>query len=296
MITILLSTYNGAKYLEQQLQSLFNQQGVNFKILVRDDGSTDETIDILNKWQDKNKLCWYSGINLGPALSFLDLLKEAPDSDFYAFCDQDDIWLPNKLRVAVESLKDKITPSLYFSQTQLVDESLNILPTKKINPLCVLEEGAVSNYVTGCTVVINNRLRSEVVSYQPSYLTMHDSWIYLVCLCLDGYIHFDSDPNILYRQHSNNVIGLRRSRWSEFKRHLSRARGKKAHQRSLTAKELLNGYQSKMSKSKICFLNMLANYNVSIKLWLQLLFSPTVKSVSPRSNVIFRLAVLLLKF
>ena len=158
-----MSTYNGAKYLEQQLQSLFNQQGVNFKILVRDDGSTDETIDILNKWQDKNKLCWYSGINLGPALSFLDLLKEAPDSDFYAFCDQDDIWLPNKLRVAVESLKDKITPSLYFSQTQLVDESLNILPTKKINPLCVLEEGAVSNYVTGCTVVINNRLRSEVV-------------------------------------------------------------------------------------------------------------------------------------
>ena len=107
-VTILMSTYNGEDFLEEQLQSLLSQQDVETHILVRDDGSTDRTRDILDHWQDAGKLTWYGGDNLGWAMSFMHLLIHAqPDADYYAFCDQDDIWLPDKLSRAVSMIEQQ---------------------------------------------------------------------------------------------------------------------------------------------------------------------------------------------
>ena len=93
-ILILMSTYNGEKYLSEQLNSLLLQENVNIKILIRDDGSTDNTHKILNFYSSNYpNISWYTGENKGPALSFMDLLFNAPESDYYAFCDQDDVWL-----------------------------------------------------------------------------------------------------------------------------------------------------------------------------------------------------------
>ena len=116
MIYILLSTYNGEHYLNEQIESLVRQVDVNYKILVRDDGSKDSTHVILNKWQQLGFLTWYRGENIGFAESFMDLVQKAPKADYYAFCDQDDIWLPNKLKAAVEKLELlKSGPQLYCS-------------------------------------------------------------------------------------------------------------------------------------------------------------------------------------
>ena len=130
-VCVLMSTYNGEKYLQEQLDSIINQVGVNVRILVRDDGSTDSTTDILNNYKREGYLDWYSGTNLKSARSFMDLVNRAPESEYYAFSDQDDYWLPTKLQVAVNVLKsaDSRKSALYYSRTTLVDE--NLLPIKQ---------------------------------------------------------------------------------------------------------------------------------------------------------------------
>ena len=115
-VNVLLSSYNGEAFIEEQLQSVAAQEGVTTNIIVRDDGSTDGTRDILDRWQESGKLTWYGGDNIGWSDSFMHLLVHAPEADYYAFCDQDDIWMPDKLKVAVEHLeRHPDTPTLYCS-------------------------------------------------------------------------------------------------------------------------------------------------------------------------------------
>ncbi|MBR7166470.1 MAG: glycosyltransferase [Bacteroidaceae bacterium] len=113
MVQVLMSTYNGMQYIREQLQSIYAQQGVDLSLLVRDDGSTDGTLQLLDEEQQAGRLSWYSGKNLGPAFSFWDLLHNAPEAPYYAFCDQDDVWDADKLAVAVAAMEgdgDKSAP------------------------------------------------------------------------------------------------------------------------------------------------------------------------------------------
>ena len=107
-ILVLMSTYNGSKYIKQQIESIFKQKNVNADILIRDDGSTDDTIDIINSFGD-DRIKLYKGYNLGSTNSFIDLIKYSakhyPDYEYYAFSDQDDVWEPEKIKVAVNALK-----------------------------------------------------------------------------------------------------------------------------------------------------------------------------------------------
>ena len=143
-VVVLLSTYNGERFLEEQLESIVAQKGVTPIIIVRDDGSTDNTCKILDKWQKKNALRWYNGPNMGPARSFLNLLRDSDDEDYYAFSDQDDYWLPEKLDVAISKLAPyKDEPALYFCQTQLVDKNLKEIDSVVIDPLLTMGEALV---------------------------------------------------------------------------------------------------------------------------------------------------------
>ena len=216
MIHILLSTYNGEKYLEEQLESLINQKGVEFKILVRDDGSTDGTIDILNKWQNNGLLTWYSGENIGVVNSFMDLLKKAPKSDYYAFCDQDDVWLPNKLEESLERIQkfSNEEPSLVCSDLIVVNKDLNVIHKSmweymKLRPkLLVKFYYAIScNLFTGCTMVFNNAAK-ELFFPATNNILMHDSWLGLKIIANNGNIGYIHKPLVLYRQHGNNVCGV----------------------------------------------------------------------------------------
>ena len=108
-ILVLMSTYNGEKYLKEQIDSILAQKNVEVTIQVRDDGSTDGTIRILEEYQKCGKLNWYSSTNMGPAKSFLDLVYNAPlKYDYYAFCDQDDYWKEDKLYKAIETVSENL--------------------------------------------------------------------------------------------------------------------------------------------------------------------------------------------
>ena len=123
-VTVLLSTYNGHQHIKELVDSVLMQDSVDVKLQVRDDGSTDDTIDILRSYND-SRITVKKGENLKPALSFLTLLRECDDSDYYAYCDQDDYWYPNKLITAINELKIIQDPALFISTYDVCDENLN---------------------------------------------------------------------------------------------------------------------------------------------------------------------------
>lgn len=105
-VSVLMSTYNGAKYIREQIDSILNQKDVNVELLIRDDGSSDNTAEICKEYQKKNtNIRFYQGENIGVGKSFMELLKKAPEADYYSFSDQDDVWLEDKLSRAVKMIK-----------------------------------------------------------------------------------------------------------------------------------------------------------------------------------------------
>lgn len=246
-VTVLLSSYNGETYLEEQLDSIIAQKDVRTGILVRDDGSTDGTCDILDRWQQKGDLRWYRGENMGPARSFMELLRQAGDSCYYAFSDQDDYWLPDKLKTAVDRLEgyDK-RPALYFCQTELVDRNLNRVNSVIIHPRLTFGESLVYQFVGGCTMVMNGALRDIILKYEPKYLSMHDVWIYDVAQAIGAHVVFDHISHILYRQHGGNVTGQTTSVMTEWKHRTGRIVKRELHSRWKVAREIYQGYYELM--------------------------------------------------
>jgi glycosyltransferase involved in cell wall biosynthesis len=210
-VAVLLSTYNGAAYLQAQLESLRAQEGVTVRLHARDDGSADETCAILRRYAE----VWpelagvSSGPNFGPATSFLHLLRTAPDdADYYAFCDQDDVWLSAKLARATAALAGEAGPALYCSSVTCVDDDLRLLGIPPVQADPRFQRLLFENIATGCTVVLNPAARALINCCRPSQgIIMHDWWCVLVISAL-GHVHYDPQPNILYRQHGTNTIGL----------------------------------------------------------------------------------------
>lgn len=292
-VQVLMSTYNGTRYIGEQLQSIYRQKGVKVSLLVRDDGSTDGTLELLDEEQRDGRLQWYTGENLGPAYSFWNLLQSADDSDYYAFCDQDDVWDSDKLAVAVEAMsKDGDKPAVYFCQTRLVDEQLNEIPSVTISPLLTYGESLIYHFVTGCTMVINRAMRNELLLYKPSFIRMHDIWIYNVAQAIGASVHFDRVPHMSYRQHSANVVGQVNSAAFVWKNRWRRLK-KNEHIRSRLAAEILKGYASKMSPENKYITELAANYRSGVGAWLRLLFAPSLRCAPLSINISGRLAILL---
>ena len=211
-VCVLLSSYNGEKYIEAQIHSILKQKGVDIHLLVRDDGSTDKTKEIIKKIANTDRRVSYIfGDNLRTARSFYDIAKRCERSDYYAFSDQDDVWEPNKILNATKCLKgyDEFVPLLYYSNLTVVDENLKALHLlhKKPHDLSNKYSTLIANYGAGCTMLFNNKSRELFVSTFPSEGIMHDTWMNLIC-AFSGRVYYDFNSYILYRQHSNNVIGV----------------------------------------------------------------------------------------
>ena len=292
-VCVLLSTYNGEKYIKEQLESLYSQEGVSLSLLVRDDGSVDSTCAVLDAEQAAGRLVWYTGKNLKPAFSFWNLLQKAPDAPFYAFCDQDDVWDNDKLKVAVDKLASAgDAPALYFCQTRLVDASLNEIESVKISPLLTYDEALIYHFVTGCTMVVNSAMREVLLRYTPKFIRMHDIWIYNVAQAVGAKVFFDSIPHISYRQHGGNVIGQANSFKTVWKARVARMKKDKCI-RSRLAKELLNGYSDVMSSKNLLLTKMAANYKDNFASWMKLLFTGRLKCSPFSINVTSKIAILL---
>lgn len=218
-VVVLMSTFNGEKFLQEQLDSLYAQKDVEVEIVVRDDGSTDKTQEILEKNSVNRKLSWYSGKNLKPALSFMDLVKDAPECKYYAFCDQDDIWFPEKLSKAVNVLSKLQEPSVYYCNSILIDSQKRIIGKSVFKKVSDKFAGlSYGNAALGCTMVFNSSLMRILKERIPKQIIMHDAWVTNVCQIVHGKILCTEDAYMYYRQHDKNEIGGKNDLLSTMKR------------------------------------------------------------------------------
>lgn len=220
MVDILLAVYNGEKYLRQQLESIINQTYKEFNIIIRDDGSTDSSLAIIKEFAllhpDKIKIV--EGELSGSAKNnFFELMNFA-ENDYVMFCDQDDIWLENKIGLTLNKIKDMekaygiSTPLLCHTDLKVVDKNLNTIHPSfyKMQKFDIskttLNRALVQNIVTGCTTMINKPLLDLAIGTNNDNIIMHDWWLFLIASAF-GKVEAINTPTILYRQHEKNQVG-----------------------------------------------------------------------------------------
>jgi glycosyltransferase involved in cell wall biosynthesis len=275
-VQILLSTYNGEKYIDEQINSLLLQEGVDISIIIRDDGSSDGTLEKLEIFKQRypQRFVVFQERNIGVVNSFFDLIHRTSNQfNYYAFCDQDDIWKSDKLIRAISYLQDqkKEVPLMYCSSTLMVDQEL--VPIKTWPPIPLREltiyNALVENVCVGCTIVINSTAL-DIVKKNPlnrlHNVIMHDWWIYL-CVSSLGKVYFDEEPSILYRQHPNNIYGgLVDGVMPKWKKRISRfVEGRNYYILSKQAHEFLLSYSTLLdARIKNDILQFLSSQNKNI--------------------------------
>lgn len=221
MIDILLATYNGERYLEEQIDSIRQQTFTDWRLLISDDGSSDGTLRIIERYEalDTRIICVNKTVRFGGACpNFMFLLRNSSDS-YFMFCDQDDVWLPSKIEDSlqimrlIENTYSEAVPALVFTDMRVVDADLSTISPSferfaSINPDETSLVSILSNPVAaGCTILANASLR-ELTFLTPDNqpMDMHDWWITLVAASF-GHIGHVNHPTSLYRQHGTNEFG-----------------------------------------------------------------------------------------
>ncbi len=207
-VLVLLSSYNGEKYIEEQLNSIVNQTYKNIDIYIRDDGSKDNTLKILKEYEKKYKnIKVESGKNKGFLGSFFGMLKKCDKYDYYAFCDQDDVWVDDKIEKAVRMLdkEDDNQILLYASNYDYYDSNMNFIShTGRVGKKPSFAKAIVENIAPGMTMVINNNARDKIINNNYEACLLHDWWTYLICVGM-GKVIYDDSITVKYRRHEKNV-------------------------------------------------------------------------------------------
>lgn len=261
-VTVLMSTYNGGRYLRQQIDSILDQQGVRVRLLVRDDGSVDDTLDILNDYKDSIKVM--PGENIGYAKSFWSLLQMADGTDYYAFSDQDDIWLADKLRNSIDSIRGLDGPALSTgsvirANSEGVPMEGDPFPTH--GPL-TLPQALQKSILPGCTFVFNEAARRILAQYNGT-MESHDWLAYIVMTAL-GKVTYVNEPGMLYRLHNDNAVGADGWLLVQLKR-LERLFRPSGHVRSSVARDVLTTYWNELDEESRATISELAHYSDSFE-------------------------------
>lgn len=223
MVQVLLATYNGCGFIEEQVNSILRQTYQDFKILIRDDGSTDGTVDVVDRLASLNpgKIEVYTrvGENKGVRQNFEELLKMST-ANYVMFSDQDDVWFPEKIQISLDRVLsaerdygcDK--PLLAFTDLSVVDADLNLLSSSfwgyqklDVGLSKNWRDLVVQNVVTGCTVIMNKAARDVCLPF-PNIEMLHDHWVASV-ISKNGFVLPIDSPTIYYRQHGANVEAAR---------------------------------------------------------------------------------------
>lgn len=308
-VIVLLSTYNGEHYIEEQIDSILNQKDVDVSLLVRDDGSIDNTVLVLKHYvaENDNVILSDDTGNLGVGNSFMKLLSIAGDYDYYAFADQDDVWDEDKLISAVKSIGQEEKPILYCCNQRNVDEDRNFLNVRFLDSYRPpsLISAVFANYYAGCAMVMNRELRNLLI--QENNLPdeeffkhrIHDAWVTCVALAT-GTIYYDKQPHMDFRRSGNNYSDeyAPGSKTSYFKRYYGKLRrlrsGKlKKNGCSLTAAELIARFPDYLSpEQKKCLLEIM-NYKRSFGSRIRFILSKTVKTNLSGNRLAFMAKVLI---
>lgn len=308
-VVVLMSSYNGEKYIEQQIESILCQKRMyetvdgyaghfDLEIFIRDDGSVDKTLDILEKYKRNEKLEYYSGDNMGSAKSFFEMMWKAPKADYYAFADQDDYWLDSKLSRAISILEhtDQCKPKVYGSNAELVDEKLNHMGVcfypKRFDPEFKLV--SCSCGMLGCTMVFNDILMELIKSHaKPANAIMHDYYVTLLCCAVNGTVIFDDSSKILYRQHGRNVCGASSSVSKKIKNHIYNIMMKPKNSISDQAQEIAEEFADILPESNKKWLLRVGACKKSLLMRIMLAFSTEYHFYSLKRAIPMRLRILI---
>ncbi|WCF07860.1 glycosyltransferase family 2 protein [Paenibacillus thiaminolyticus] len=234
-VQILVSTYNGEKYLAEQLDSLLKQSHSYFLITIRDDGSSDSTTAIIREYVSHypHKIEAFFENNVGVIASFFELLTKHvhKDTDYICLCDQDDVWMSDKLERGLHALGGHTgnMPMMHITSTQMVNDMLQPLncwpPAPRRGPSFF--NALIENIAVGATMMINRPTIEMMQRHvpHPEHIVMHDWWAYLVVSAF-GKVIYDEKPSILYRQHQRNVVGGQNGiietlekKWGNYRKH-----------------------------------------------------------------------------
>ena len=229
MVHILLSTYNGGKYIKEQLDSILAQTCKDWHLFIRDDGSNDNTIEIIRHYAKAyyDRITYIEDqIGRGAKDAYAWLLEHYACSDYTAFADQDDVWMPDKLSVALETMREAERqygniPLAVHTDLQVVDENLDeISPSfwhySNINPQWINTNPhylAICNTATGCTMLINRNAVDATLPFKNEAY-MHDAWIALKIVVSGGRLIAVNKPTIKYRQHGDNTLGAEKYKFT----------------------------------------------------------------------------------
>ncbi|MGN0237228.1 MAG: glycosyltransferase [Lepagella sp.] len=302
-VVTLMSTYNGEKYLDAQIRSIMDQQGVDVKLLIRDDGSSDGTLALLGRWQEEEsgRIEVIEDKNIGFAASFSRLIKEGlsryPDAEIFSFADQDDVWLSDKLERGVKAIERKEPeytgrPIAYASNTMLVDSDLKEIGLRwQCGDIEITRSrGLVENFATGCTMLFN-RVAAEI--YDRTYRTglkVHDFRMYQIALFAGCFI-WDKESRILYRQHGGNQIGSQPF-WGRMKTRLLKQRYKE-HTLEKQNRAFLRDCGDELDQEGRALIERFCEYRKSMKSRIQLLMDREIGYSRRESDFFYRLKVLM---
>lgn len=280
MIDILMATYNGEKYIEEQLQSIINQTYQDWRLIISDDCSTDKTVEILKRYQQrysKKIFVYENNISSGSAKNNFYKLLDYATSEYAMFSDQDDVWKKNKIAVTYNKMLEMQTeygdnmPLLVHTDLCVVDEKLNVINNSLFSMQQMdytrdkLNNLLIENIVTGCTVMVNRALLG-LVDKKPQHSVMHDMWLALLAAAF-GKIGFVEESTIFYRQHEHNSVGAKNV--ASFDYYVKKLASRNKIHNSLTAQycqaeELMNMYfkdLDRKTRGMLCEYAMLSDVN-----------------------------------
>lgn len=291
----MVGTYNGEKYLREQLDSILLQNDVEVHIMVADDCSIDDTVNILQEYKRKYANFDYliNNANKNFTYNFLDLLFSVSDDyDYYAFSDQDDYWLGNKLNKAIEKIESTERKNsngiLYCSNLIVADSNLNKIGMQEDKSVfkCNKNTFFYENIATGCTIVFDNVFKRHATKYYPHGIKLHDYWLFLIAAYSADYV-YDFNAYILYRQHGDNQIGTNKKKWTwkNIKKFIKFKGGQ-----SKLAEELLIGYGEELNEEDRRKFIYLRDYKKKLSYKIKLMFSQKFRKRN--HNVILKMKLL----
>jgi glycosyltransferase involved in cell wall biosynthesis len=275
-VTVIMSSYNGSSFIERQIKSIYNQKDVSINCFIRDDGSSDNTLQILTELQKEYaNLSFIVGDNVGWEKSFLIALSLAPQADYYAFADQDDIWFDNKIINGLNQLAQYPDNEVVMFHCNKISVNGDLTPLshqiKRLSRPINRQNAVVQEYAQGCSIIFNNAAKNLLTRRLPIEKIAHDFWVGLVCFMF-GHVIYDCNPYFYHINYGNNASGeghLLKSwqkRWRMFW-------GTKNVYYLPSLDLLSDAYVDLLTDEDKIFLQQTLDYKINIRSKLNLLFS-----------------------